>query len=50
VATFFLLVAHAWELLDRNLQLARKSGIDAAAFRAARAEHVGVAEPDRLPG
>jgi signal recognition particle receptor subunit beta len=50
VATFFLLVAHAWELLDRNLQLARKSGIDAAAFRAALAEHVGVAEPDRLPG
>lgn len=50
VATFFQLVAHAWESLDRNLQLARKSGIDAAAFRAALAEHVGVAEPDRLPG
>lgn len=50
VATFFQLVAHAWEALDRNLQLARKSGIDAAAFRAALAEHVGVAEPDRLPG
>ncbi|HSK00648.1 MAG TPA: GTPase domain-containing protein [Kofleriaceae bacterium] len=50
VATFFQLVAHAWESLDRNLQLARKSGIDAAAFRAALAEHVGVAEPDRIPG
>jgi signal recognition particle receptor subunit beta len=50
VATFFQLVTHAWDSLERTMQLARKSGIDSAGFRAALAEHVGVAEPDRIPG
>ena len=50
VSTFFQLVSHAWDSLDRNIHLAQKLGIDAAAFRAALAEHVGVAEPDRIPG
>ena len=45
VSTFFHLVARAWDLLDRDLQLAHKLGIDSAAFQAALAEHVGVAEP-----
>src|SRR5690606_7536718 len=50
VATFFQLVADAWAALDRGLDLSGKLGIDAGAFRAALAEHVGVAEPDRIPG
>ena len=50
VSTFFRLVARAWDALDRDLHLAKKLGIDSAAFQAALAEHVGVAEPDRIPG
>jgi signal recognition particle receptor subunit beta len=50
VSTFFQLVSGAWDYLDRNIHVARKLGIDAATFRAALAEHVGVAEPDRIPG
>lgn len=50
VPTFFELVGHAWDFLDRNIRVSQKLGIDAAAFRAALAEHVGVAEPDRIPG
>lgn len=49
VATFFALVGRAWDVLDEDLQLSKKLGIDTAAFRAALAEHVGVAEPDRIP-
>ena len=50
VPTFFELVTHAWDSLDRHMRVSQKLGIDAAAFRAALAEHVGVAEPDRIPG
>jgi len=50
VSTFFELVSRAWDSLDQNIRLAQKLGIDAATFRAALAEHVGVAEPDRIPG
>jgi signal recognition particle receptor subunit beta len=50
VSTFFQLVARSWDFLDREIRLAQKLGIDGAAFRAALAEHVGVAEPDRIPG
>ena len=50
VSTFFQLVGRAWDRLDRDIQLAQKLGVDSATFRAALAEHVGVAEPDRLPG
>jgi mutual gliding-motility protein MglA len=50
VPTFFDLVTHAWDYLDRTMRVSQKLGIDAAAFRAALAEHVGVAEPDRIPG
>jgi signal recognition particle receptor subunit beta len=42
VPTFFDLVGEAWNHLDRELQLASRLGIDAAAFREALAEHVGV--------
>jgi GTPase SAR1 family protein len=50
VSTFFRLIARAWDTLDRDLRLTQKLGIDSAAFQAALAEHVGVAEPDRIPG
>jgi mutual gliding-motility protein MglA len=50
VSTFFQLVAHAWDFLDKNIRVSQKLGIDAAAFQAALAEHVGVAEPGRIPG
>jgi signal recognition particle receptor subunit beta len=50
VPTFFHLVTRTWAALDQHLGLSKKLGIDAAAFQAALAEHVGVAEPDRLPG
>ncbi|HWU86400.1 MAG TPA: GTPase domain-containing protein [Kofleriaceae bacterium] len=50
VATFFALVGRAWDFLDQDLHLSKKLGIDSAGFRAALAEHVGVAEPDRIPG
>jgi mutual gliding-motility protein MglA len=43
VPTFFELVERAWEALDKDLQLVEKLGIDSTAFRAALAEHVGVA-------
>ncbi|MEJ7598116.1 MAG: GTPase domain-containing protein [Kofleriaceae bacterium] len=45
VETFFTLVGDAWEFLDRDLKLTDKLGIDSTAFRAALAEHVGVAQP-----
>ena len=50
VSTFFHLVGRTWDSLDRTIQVQRKLGIDSAAFRAALAEHVGVAEPDRIRG
>jgi mutual gliding-motility protein MglA len=50
VSTFFQLIARAWEFLDRDLDLSQKMGIDSVAFQAALAEHVGVAEPGRIPG
>ena len=40
VETFLALVTAAWEVLDRDVQLAQNLGIDAAAFRAALAAHV----------
>lgn len=43
VETFFALVERAWDRLDREHQLGSKLGIDARAFRAALAEHVGAA-------
>ncbi len=46
-ATFFALVGQAWDNLDRDLKLTERLGIDSAAFRAALAEHVGLA-PDKL--
>ncbi|HEY4241752.1 MAG TPA: GTPase domain-containing protein [Kofleriaceae bacterium] len=49
VDTFFDLVTAAWVHLDRDLRLAEKLGIDAATFRAALAEHVGVTEPGTIP-
>jgi mutual gliding-motility protein MglA len=50
VTTFFELVGRTWDFLDKDLHLTEKLGIDSAAFRAALAEHVGVTEPDRIPG
>jgi mutual gliding-motility protein MglA len=50
VPTFYELVGRAWDFLDRDLRLTEKLGIDSTAFRAALAEHVGVAEPGRIPG
>jgi signal recognition particle receptor subunit beta len=44
VQTFFELVGGAWKNLDRDLQLEKKLGIDAQAFRKSLAEHVGVTE------
>lgn len=41
-STFFELVFRSWAYLDQDLRLADKLGIDAAAFRRALAEHVGV--------
>jgi len=49
VPTFFDLVGHAWDALDKDLKLVEKLGIDSAAFRAALAEHVGVTT-DRITG
>ncbi len=46
VATFFELVGHAWEYLDKDLQLTSKLGIDSRTFRQGLAEHVGV--PDAV--
>jgi signal recognition particle receptor subunit beta len=50
VPTFFELVGRTWDFLDRDLRLGEKLGIDSASFRGALAEHVGVAEPGRIPG
>ena len=50
VSTFFHLVSRAWDSLDRDIRLSQKLGIDGATFRSALAEHVGVAEPGRIPG
>ena len=50
VETFFELVGCAWESLDANLKLSERLGLDAATFRSALAEHVGVAEPGKIPG
>ena len=44
VQTFFELVGGAWEHLDKDLQLEKKLGIDAKAFRKSLADHVGVTE------
>jgi mutual gliding-motility protein MglA len=48
VTTFFALVGHTWDFLDRDLKLSEKLGIDSMAFRRALAEHVGVVEPGRI--
>jgi mutual gliding-motility protein MglA len=50
VETFFALVARAWQALDQDGRLSDRLGIDAAAFLGALADHVGVAEPGKLPG
>jgi mutual gliding-motility protein MglA len=50
VETFFDLVGCAWRALDADLRIADRLGIDAAAFRGALAEHVGVAEPGKFAG
>ena len=42
VPTFFELVGRAWDVLDQDLRLVDKLGIDSHAFRRALAEHVGV--------
>ena len=42
VPTFFHLVGKAWDVLDRDLKLVEKLGIDAEAFRKALSEHIGV--------
>jgi signal recognition particle receptor subunit beta len=49
VDTFFELVRCAWDALDSDRRLSERFGIDAATFRKALAEHVGVAEPGKLP-
>jgi GTPase SAR1 family protein len=48
VETFFDLVGRAWEFLDADRRLSDRFGIDAATFRQALAEHVGVTEPGKL--
>jgi signal recognition particle receptor subunit beta len=50
VETFFELVGRAWDSLDADRRLSERFGIDTATFRGALAEHVGVAEPGKLPG
>lgn len=44
VQTFFELMSNTWTNLDRDLQLEKKLGIDAQAFRKSLADHVGVTE------
>ncbi len=46
-STFFELVERAWDSLDRDLKLSERLGISSEVFRAALAEHVGLA-PDRI--
>lgn len=48
VETFFELVGRAWDALDGDRRVSERYGIDAATFRRALAEHVGVAEPGKL--
>jgi signal recognition particle receptor subunit beta len=50
VDTFFDLVGRAWETLDVDRRLSDRFGIDAATFRSALAEHVGVVEPGKITG
>jgi signal recognition particle receptor subunit beta len=50
VETFFELVGRAWDSLDADRRLSERFGIDSATFRSVLAEHVGVAEPAKLPG
>jgi signal recognition particle receptor subunit beta len=50
VETFFALIDAAWDALDADVRVSERLGIDTATFRSALAEHVGVAEPGRLPG
>jgi signal recognition particle receptor subunit beta len=50
VDTFFDLVGGAWDLLDADRRVSERIGIDAAMFRRALAEHVGVTEPGTVPG
>jgi hypothetical protein len=47
-STFFELVGRAWDSLDRDLKLSERLGISSEVFRAALAEHVGLA-PDSIP-
>jgi len=49
VDTFFELVGRAWDLLDTDRRVSERFGIDAAMFRRALAEHVGVTEPGTVP-
>lgn len=42
VPTFFELVSCTWKHLDKDLQLEKKLGVDAQAFRRSLAEHLGV--------
>lgn len=48
VETFFALVGRAWDSLDADRRVSERFGIDAATFRSALAEHVGLAEPGKL--
>ena len=49
VPTFFQLIASTWDKLDKDMRIAEKTGIDAAAFRRAVAEHISVT-PDKIDG
>ena len=44
VQTFFELVGNTWSNLDKDLQLEKRLGIDAQAFRRSLAEHLGLTE------
>lgn len=48
VETFFELVGRAWDALDTDRRVSERFGIDAATFRSALAEHVGLVEPGKL--
>jgi GTPase SAR1 family protein len=50
VETFFDLVGRAWDLLDVDLKLAERLGLDSVTFQSALAEHVGVTEPGKITG
>jgi hypothetical protein len=49
IPTFFALVERAWAVLDADVRLSERLGIDNHAFRLALAEHVGAFEPDKIP-